>query len=126
MPALLLNTIQLTLDAALNNPIDIYGVTFIQSSGSSGSGGALPVVWVDFSAKLVSTQVELFWATASEQNNSGFSVEYSQDALNWESLGFVEGTGTTNELNSYTFVHDRPGLGFNYYRLKQIDFNGDF
>ncbi len=114
------------LQVAINNPINLYTLTFIQSSGSSGNSGALPVVWADFSANLVSAQVKLLWSTASEQNNSGFSIEYSQDALNWESLGFVEGNGTATELNTYTFVHDRPHWGFNYYRLKQIDYNGDF
>jgi len=75
--------------------------------------------------------VTLNWATATELNNSGFEVERQvgskQSAVGkWEKIGFVEGNGTTTERHNYSFV-DANLIGGQYlYRLKQIDFNGEY
>ena len=109
-----------------NSGVDIYGVAIVTSTAGAGGSSAAPVVWVDFSAEISGAGVELSWTTASEENNAGFSIEYSPDAENWESLDFVAGMGSTTEMTAYTYLHSTPALGYNYYRLKQTDFNGDF
>jgi hypothetical protein len=68
----------------------------------------------------------LQWQTASETNNQGFEVEHSLDNRTWKTLGFVSGEGTTYEKQTYSFLHQKPGRGVNYYRLKQMDYDGVF
>ena len=102
-----------------------YTLALATGNGTVGDA-AFPVEWLSFEAKPTEAGVNLLWSTASEENNKGFEVERSADAQTWEYLGFVEGAGTTTEIQEYSFVDARPEMGFNYYRLKQIDFNGDF
>ncbi len=86
----------------------------------------LPVELVEFVGRKTSDGVLLSWKTASEQNNSGFEVQRrgaSSEA--WQVLGFVRGNGTTTEAQSYSFI-DRTASGVVQYRLKQIDFDGQF
>ncbi|MFQ3598265.1 MAG: T9SS type A sorting domain-containing protein [Chloroherpetonaceae bacterium] len=86
---------------------------------------ALPVELTSFNAQVLSNGVRLSWTTASEQNNAGFEVHRSNDQANWTVLGFVRGAGTTTEAQSYTFT-DAQAAGRVFYRLKQIDFDGQF
>lgn len=87
----------------------------------------LPVELTYFQAGLNSkNKVRLEWQTASEQNNLGFEIEHSTNNNDWEVIGFVDGRGTTTEFISYNFLDQFPKDGFNYYRLKQIDFDGAF
>ena len=64
------------------------------------------------------------WSTASELNNQGFEVQRSTDGKTWNSLTFIAGNGTTSLQQDYLFEDRRPIPGINYYRLKQIDFDG--
>ncbi len=86
----------------------------------------LPVELAYFHAKLRDEIVVLDWMTATELNNEGFEIERSLDGKNWENIGFVTGQGTTNSTTTYDFVDDRPMAGTNYYRLKQMDYDGNF
>ncbi len=86
----------------------------------------LPVELMHFKAADMGEQVVLDWRTASELNNEGFQVERSQDGKHWETIGFVTGRGTTELMNNYSFTDDAPTKGNNYYRLKQMDFDGAY
>lgn len=86
---------------------------------------SVPVELASFSASVVNGNIALNWVTASELNNKGFNVE-RQNSGNWETLGFVPGFGTTTEAQTYSFIDESPISGINYYRLKQIDFDGSF
>ena len=92
--------------------------------------GPIPVELISFTADVNDNAVTLLWQTATETNNSGFEVERSQmskvkSQTEWQRIGFVEGKGTTTEIQSYSFT-DKPEPGMYKYRLKQIDFNGTF
>ena len=50
----------------------------------------------------------------------------SEDLDDWNQLGSVDGNGTTNEISNYEFIDDQPIVGVNYYRLKQVDYDGQF
>lgn len=89
-------------------------------------GGALPVEFTSFTAKTEQAGVMLKWQTAKEENNDYFQVEHSTDGRNFAILGQIEGKGTTNELSDYTFLDEKPARGINYYRLKQVDYDGAF
>jgi hypothetical protein len=96
--------------------------------------GPIPVELVSFTANVSDNSVILKWVTASEVNNMGFEIEKSKvksqksNESGWEKIGFVEGKGTTTEIQYYLFKEDLT-LTHNlnrtlYYRLKQIDFDG--
>jgi len=86
----------------------------------------LPVELMSFEGEKENTSVALTWETASEKNNEGFEVQRSMDGEEWTAIDFVKGNGTTTTTSSYHFVDDAPFFGNNYYRLKQIDFDGKF
>lgn len=87
---------------------------------------ALPVELTSFAAKNTNNHVALSWTTASELNNDYFSVETSTDGRTFTAIDEVIGAGTTQVAQSYSFTHKTPANGVNYYRLKQVDFDGAF
>jgi photosystem II stability/assembly factor-like uncharacterized protein len=84
----------------------------------------IPVELASFSAQLIDNDVMLNWTTATELNNQGFEIEQSMDNENFTKIGFVPGFGTTTEMKSYSFRVSDISAGVQYYRLKQIDFDG--
>jgi agmatine deiminase len=91
----------------------------------------IPVELVSFNVSVDGNNVSLEWITATETNNFGFEVERSQKSKvksqnNWEKIGFVNGSGTTTETQSYNFTDSNVKSGKYSYRLKQIDFDGTF
>jgi len=86
----------------------------------------VPVELTTFTASTNKSGIVLNWSTASEINNHGFEVERSQDDKTFYRIGFVKGTGTTTEIQSYSFVDDieYSGAKTYYYRLRQVDFDG--
>jgi Secretion system C-terminal sorting domain len=87
-----------------------------------------PVELTSFAAQLENGYVLLSWATASEFNNSQFEIEQSISLNQWQTIGRVEGHGTTSEPHQYSFRDGLNGVAsiIYYYRLKQIDFDGTF
>jgi hypothetical protein len=69
--------------------------------------------------------VSLHWQTSSEENNKGFSIEKSTDGFNFNKIGFVKGAGQSNSILSYSFQDQEANQDHLYYRLNQLDFNGD-
>lgn len=66
------------------------------------------------------------WQTASEINNAFFTIERSQNAIDWEVIRHVSGAGNSNTLLHYSIIDNSPYLGISYYRLKQTDFDGKY
>ena len=93
-------------------------------SGISGAI-ALPVTFAGFSAKASPEGTELNWQTATESNNDYFSVERSTDGRIFFAIGEVSGYGDSDVERDYQFVDKTPVAGrTNYYRLRQVDFDG--
>ncbi|MEM1328819.1 MAG: T9SS type A sorting domain-containing protein [Bacteroidota bacterium] len=89
--------------------------------------GILPIELTYFNAKLTNdNQVELNWRTETEIDNDYIQIERARDGKSFEPIGKVQGAGTTLEAQVYTFIDEQPLKGANYYRLKQVDFNGTF
>ena len=85
----------------------------------------IPVELESFTASANENSVTLNWSTATETNNSGFSVERKTPLdERWIEVGFVPGFGTTTERKSYSFSDANLSMGSYSYRLKQIDFDG--
>lgn len=104
-------------------PIQITNDNFDCTGAALAS---LPVELISFSARAENQHSRLYWSTASELNNEGFEIERLGENDKWETLDFVFGKGTTNEINDYIFYDKNPKSGINYYRLKQIDFDGKY
>ncbi len=65
--------------------------------------------------------------TQSEINNERFEIERSSDGINFTYLKTIQGAGTTNEPQAYTALDENPiSVGTSYYRLKQVDTDGNF
>jgi hypothetical protein len=85
----------------------------------------IPVELTSFTASVSDTRVTLNWSTATETNNQGFTVERS-NGNEFAAVGFVNGKGTTTEVQNYSFVDAGVTPGSYSYRLKQVDFDGTF
>jgi hypothetical protein len=96
----------------------------IGGAGTLGCFPALPVEMMRFTAVNKNETVVLDWSTASEKNNNKFVIERSSDGINWVSIGEVMGAGNTNSATDYTFTDVDPLNGTSYYRLRQIDADG--
>ncbi|MCB0573008.1 MAG: T9SS type A sorting domain-containing protein [Saprospiraceae bacterium] len=131
-----------------NRSISITGLNLINGSSfsfswtiatGSGSGdnchmgldnvsitanGTLPIELTGIQAIYRQKTVLLSWRTATETDNAYFSVERSTDGRSFSEIGRVTGAGTSLEPLNYTFADERPMPGTNYYRLRQVDFDG--
>ena len=65
------------------------------------------------------------WSTSSESNSEYFAVERSSDAQNFIEIGRVTTAGNSSVPKSYSYTDDNPIEGMNYYRLKQVDSDGN-
>jgi len=89
--------------------------------------GTIPVELTSLTVTVTPSQeVVLNWATASETNNKGFEIERKSGINSFITIGYVEGSGTTSEERSYSYLDKNLKPGTYVYRLKQIDFNGKF
>ncbi|WP_375561218.1 FG-GAP-like repeat-containing protein [Bernardetia sp. OM2101] len=86
----------------------------------------LPVELISLYAENLSEKVVVHWATASELDNDYFLVERAGEDLQFKAIGKVAGKGTKNERTDYLFNDYEPLLGTSYYRLKQVDYNGEW
>lgn len=86
----------------------------------------LPVELTSFTAVTQDQQVTLNWRTATELNNSGFEIQRSITNTEFVIIGFIKGIGTTTVQQDYSYYDKNLSNGKYTYRLKQIDFNGQF
>jgi len=92
---------------------------------------ALPVSFLSFTGRSMKDQkINLLWHTTDEINNRGFHIQWKNNYEEaYADIGWVtdlnEALDYDGGLNSYSFTHDSPSSGSNYYRLRQEDLNGD-
>lgn len=83
------------------------------------------VTWVDFSAqKNTDSTAKLSW-TVNETNTVSYEVQRSDDGINFTSIGSVTANNIPNISQQYNFVDANPLEGINYYRIRQINSNGE-
>jgi hypothetical protein len=85
----------------------------------------LPVTLLAFNARHDHDVNILDWKTASEQNNAYFEIERSNDSKKFNTIGKIEGAGNSSSIHTYAFTDNYPEKGRNFYRLKQMDLNGN-
>jgi|GEM_PF-6369308 len=86
----------------------------------------LPIELAHFSGRQQERSIQLEWSTASEINNHLFEIERSLNGIEWTKLGEVESFGNSSRTQSYQFEDFEYNFANNYYRLKQIDFDGHY
>jgi hypothetical protein len=91
-----------------------------------GCTNAAPIELMSFAAEKTPQNVLLKWSTASEVNFSHFVVERSTDAVNFQQIGIVYGSGNSKHEIDYTYTDNSANQGAVYYRLKQVDIDGSF
>ncbi len=131
--------------ATINNTVLVNGATNpvvlgftttpnISDNQSNAAGvfnfanAALPLKLTSFTADKISgkEQVQLQWVTASEINTKNFEIQWGTDGISYLNTGSVNASGNSQLDQHYTFTHNAPAKGNNYYRLKMIDIDGQF
>jgi len=93
------------------------------------AAGVLPVELISFQGNVDGNDVGLNWSTATEDENEKFEIEVSYNGIDYEQLDSVEGAGTTDVTQYYSYSHNNVALlgsELAYYRLKQVDFSGQY
>lgn len=121
------------VDNCLYNSGDITNASNWTTSNSIidlGSGScspiSVPVRLLAFAVSVESNLTVLSFTTATERNNDLFVIERSINGIDFEEIGSVDGHGNSSTVNHYQFIDKNPLVGVNYYRLKQVDFDGQF
>lgn len=108
-----------------NNPVPYNGAT---DRGAIQFVGTVPVTLTMFRASADISSNTLLWNTFTEINNTGFEIERSADGVEFTSFSFVATkaiNGTSNFPLQYSYIDKSPFSNITYYRLKQIDKNGN-
>lgn len=114
----------LTVDGTVTNDGTIGGMTGTSAFGTLSS--TLPVELISFTSENFSHGTVLNWVTATEINNDYFLVQRSENGSDFYEIGEVDGHGTVTETKVYYFVDHLPLAQVEYYRLKQVDFDGAY
>jgi hypothetical protein len=98
-------------------------------ANQTGGGNTLPVSMLSFTMEKKGQGALAKWSTASEKNNSHFTLERTRDGINFEEVGSIRGAGTTYDVRNYEYLdadfHAQKASTI-YYRVKQTDFDGKF
>ncbi len=109
----------------VNGPARATSSTGVNAQGFST--GALPVVLVGFNANLTAgNKVNIEWVTQQEISTDHFNIERSNDGSGWQTLATVKGSGFSSMPRTYTCSDAAPQNGINLYRLRMVDFDGNF
>lgn len=115
--------LQIILDIILNALLAI--LRFDDNNGNNYMTTAqLPVEMTSFTAQPEGGFIRLQWSTATEVNNDYFDIERSTDGKVFEIIGKVKGASESLTKKSYVFIDEDPFEGSNYYRLRQVDYDG--
>jgi hypothetical protein len=95
------------------------------SFDETGVNNSLPITFLYFKVTLTSdNKARTEWATATEKNVSHFVIERSVDGKDFVEIGRVTAAGESSSKKEYSLIDDEPLIGKNYYRLKEVDFDG--
>ncbi|MBK6814786.1 MAG: T9SS type A sorting domain-containing protein [Saprospiraceae bacterium] len=120
-----------TIDAT-NNTASLTSqdeeVAYIAYEVISGNSGCinLPIQLTSFDVRLLHNTPLVEWTTMSELNNAYYSLERSSNGSDFKEITRIYGHGTTDRQNHYSYTDYNASNGLNYYRLTQVDLNGNY
>lgn len=117
----------------------LQGIFVISDFSTGGNPGGLPPLCDERDTLFTTLPIDLYyfrgsaeehhnelrWASLYEINNEGYFLQRSFDGERFENLAFIEGQGTSYDVNTYTTQDDNP-FSLAYYRLKQVDLDGSY
>ena len=109
-----------------DNTITLSSIDGFSWWTAAESGKTLPITLLDFSAFCNDDNIELNWTTASESNNSHFEIQQSDNAIDFETIGKLNGAINSNVIRNYSYIDYSNNKEFKYYRLKQVDLDGKY
>lgn len=120
----------LDVNGAFQKDVAIGGTGTISAGSLAGAGVisgtiTLPVELINFTVTKNFDDNIIRWSTASEVNNDYFGIEASDNGITFDEVTQVLGYGNSSEINEYSYL-DIAVDGGKYYRLKQVDYNGNF
>lgn len=101
---------------------DLTNTFYIGTKSIANSPLAIQLLY--FNAKCHNSNINISWATALENNNDYFTLDRTQDGINFKQLGKFDGSFNSNQTINYSFIDNEPLQGISYYRLRQTDFDG--
>ncbi len=104
--------------------LGVDGICAWTSGGDVNTTTLLPIELSSFEGQAFLEGIKLRWTTETETNNDYMILERSIDRTNFREIGRIKGAGNTLVRQEYNFVDQTPSEGTNYYRLKQVDFDG--
>jgi hypothetical protein len=117
------NSAEITFDGA-------YAITTNSAMNTIVSAipsGPLPVTWVSFDAKSKDKKASLTWSVNNEINVETYEIEHSKDGIQFKSLESMPAILNKKQfIKAYNFLHAEPHTGVNYYRIRQIDYDGRY
>jgi|GEM_PF-2415346 len=97
---------------------------------SSWTGVTLSTLPVSYSKPLQAKQaqrtIHLSWSVSNQTANDKYIIEHSQNAKDFLPVGEIKGDGNHTAVRDYEYTHQTPSTGINYYRIKQVDFDGKY
>jgi hypothetical protein len=86
----------------------------------------LPVEIIYFDGTVTPSFNKIIWSTASEHNSDYFQIERSIDGIEWKTIGTKSASGNSNTKIDYSYIDSFDDLVIHYYRLKQVDYDGQY
>ncbi|MBS1513513.1 MAG: T9SS type A sorting domain-containing protein [Bacteroidetes bacterium] len=110
------------------NATNFASGSLLSDDSQTSNTTPLPVELASFVSSVNKNAVTLNWTTISEQNNKGFSIERTKSGneLQWNEVKFVNGAGSSSNPVNYSFEDKNLTTAKYKYRLKQVDFNGNY
>ncbi|MER3328941.1 MAG: hypothetical protein RIF34_05125, partial [Candidatus Kapaibacterium sp.] len=116
-----------TQDGAGDQSADATAPDFPADVPPSFGGTALPVELIRFEASIKNDEIVVVWETASELNNDYFELHKSSNGVDFNIVTQVNGNGTSSQYQRYEYTDKETALNrFVYYRLKQVDYDGQY
>ncbi len=102
----------------------LRGNIHLWNAGCRPNSSVLPVELSSFDAEIENNGALLTWTTASELNNDYFEVQTSVDGATWTTITIAQGAGNSSDENTYSYFDEAVNNSIQYYRLKQVDYDG--
>jgi len=89
--------------------------------------GTLPLDWLTQTTAIIKSKTaQITWSVANQTNNNRYIIEHSNDGKRFIEIGVIQGDGTSSQEKHYHFIHKKPSIGINYYRIKQVDYDAKY
>jgi hypothetical protein len=117
-----------TVSIASNTVVSVPATPadFFRSWTLTDNTSPLPVELIQFEGECLGTGVSISWTTASETNNDFFTLQKSENGIDFQTLAIINGNGNSSIMHHYTYTDNFPFSSGTYYRLVQTDYNGHY